>query len=272
MHPAAEKIRQAIIAGRPAFGTILSEFSGANIVGILGNVGCDFVVVDCEHGNFSPREVEQSVEAGYHNYVATIVRPPSVDRGFITRSLDAGAAGVMIPFCSTEDEVRDAVRFSKYKPIGQRGVHLMRAHTRHQRPEPAKYMSEANDSLLTIIQIELAAAVKLAPQLAAIPGVDCLYIGPADLCVDLNIAWDLNEPAMVDAIQRTAKACQENGKIFGCHCSNLQEMASLIDYGVQMCGYSCDIDILQKAMHEHVSGFRNIVKSAKASNTRTAST
>jgi 4-hydroxy-2-oxoheptanedioate aldolase len=269
MHFAAEKIRQAITAGRPTFGTILSEFSGPNILEILGNVGCDFAVVDCEHGNFTPREVEQAVEAGYHNQVATIVRPPSVDRGFITRSLDAGAAGVMIPFCSSIDEVRAAVQFSKYKPIGQRGIHLMRAHTRHRRPEPVKYMAEANESNLTIIQIELTAAVELAPQLAAIPGVDCLYIGPADLCVDMGIDWDLNAPAMVDAIRRTAKACQDHGKMFGCHCSSMQEMALLVDHGVQMCGYSCDIDILQKVMHEHVSGFSSIVNS-KSVNTKAA--
>ncbi|MEX0613341.1 MAG: hypothetical protein WD229_14580 [Pirellulales bacterium] len=96
MHQPARKLRESIAASRTVIGTMMVEFGGPAAVGVAADAGFDFIVLDCEHGNANPREVEATIEAGYQNGICTIVRPPCVDRGMITRSLDAGAGGVLV--------------------------------------------------------------------------------------------------------------------------------------------------------------------------------
>jgi 4-hydroxy-2-oxoheptanedioate aldolase len=121
-------------------------------------------------------------------------------------------------------------------------------------------MAEANRDLLTIIQIELAQAVELVSEIAAIEGVDGLYIGPADLSVELDSPGKRNAPPVIDAIRRTADACRESGKIMGCHVDGPGDVPPLRDMGVQMFGYACDISIYSAAIHRTLDDFRNVVK------------
>src|SRR5262245_1077095 len=108
MHAASRKLREKIAVGQPVLGTMLVEFSGSSVVAVTADAGFDFIVIDCEHGNANPNDVERTIEAGFQNGICTIIRPPNVDRGMVTRALDAGAGGVLIPFCSTLDDVRQA--------------------------------------------------------------------------------------------------------------------------------------------------------------------
>jgi 2-keto-3-deoxy-L-rhamnonate aldolase RhmA len=261
MHEPAHKLRAKIAANQAVLGTMMVEFGGPAIVGVTADAGFDFLVLDCEHGNANPRDVEVTLEAGFQNGICTIIRPPSVvDRGMMTRSLDAGAGGVLIPFCSTLDDVRHAVLATKYPPTGQRGVHLLRSHTRHRRPDAASFMAEANRDLITVIQIELAPAVRLVDEIAGMDGVDVLYIGPGDLSVALGAPGQWNAPPVMDAIGRTAEACRKHGKIMGCHVNRIVDVPDLMNLGVRMFGYSCDIAMYQSAAQNVVSEFTGLFK------------
>jgi len=191
--------------------------------------------------------------------VATLIRPPCVDRGMITRSLDAGAAGVLVPFCATMKDVEDAVRATKYTPVGRRGTHMYRGHTRHRIPDTAVFMAEDNRDLLTIIQIELSEAVGLVEQIAATAGVDGLYIGPGDLSVDLGIPGQWPAPVMLDAIRAAAVACRKHGKILGCHFGDVGNACMLRDLGVQMFGFECDLGIYHAAISKAVGEFSHMM-------------
>src|SRR5512138_2655387 len=140
MHPSARALRDKIAASQPVFGIMLVEFSGPAVVTATANGGADFIFIDHEHGNQTPRELESTIEAGWQAGLCTILRPSDANRAVITRGLDAGAGGILVPMSSTLDEVRQAVRASKYPPIGQRGTHLMRGHTRHQRIDAATFL------------------------------------------------------------------------------------------------------------------------------------
>jgi 4-hydroxy-2-oxoheptanedioate aldolase len=257
MHHPARTLREKIAGRKPVIGTMMVEFGGHATIGVTADAGFDFIMIDCEHGNANQRDVEATIEAGYQNGICTILRPPNGDRGIITRSLDAGAGGIIVPFCSTLEEVRHVVRTSKYTPVGQRGVHLLRGHTRHRRPDPSSFMAEANRDLFTIIQIELASAVDLVEEIAAMEGVDGLYIGPGDLSVDLGVPGQWSAPPVMDAIRRTANACQSHDKIMGCHVGRVTEIPPLRQLNVQMFGYSCDISMYQKAAQDVVTEFRS---------------
>lgn len=257
MHQPARKLREKIEKGRPVLGTIMVEFSGPAVVAVTAAAGFDFILIDGEHGNQNPREIESTIEAGYQEGLASIIRPPCVERGMITRALDAGAAGVLVPFCSTMKDVEDAVRATKYTPLGRRGAHMYRGHTRHRRTDPVEFMAEANRDLLTIIQIELREAVDLVEQIAAAEGVDGLYIGPGDLSVDLGIAGQWTAPALLDAIRAAAAACRKHGKILGCHYGDMGQSASLVDMGVQMLGFECDLAMYHAAASKVAAEFHD---------------
>ena len=170
MHAPARRLRDRISAGEPVLGTFLVEFASAAVVGVLADAGFDFVLVDCEHGLYSPPHVGRLLDAAAQADIAGIVRVPSCDRAAITQALDAGAAGILVPAIATVEQVRQVVRATKYTPVGKRGVHLLRGHTRHRPVNAGDFIAEANRDLLTMIQIELESAVAAADQIAAIEG------------------------------------------------------------------------------------------------------
>lgn len=256
MHPSAKALREKIHKGLPVLGTFLVEFTGPAVIHVMANAGFDFVFIDTEHGNQNPRDVEVMIDAGYEAGLCTLVRPPDTNRAVITRSLDAGAAGIIVPFCSTLEDVRRAVQATKYAPMGRRGTHLFRGHTRHRSvDDPAAFLAEANRDLLTIIQIELAAAVPLVDEIAAIEGVDGLYIGRGDLSVDLGLPGKWDSPVVLEAVHATAAACCKHRKIMGCHTDKIDDAAKLQAMGVQMIGFQCDIGMYCAAATSIVNQF-----------------
>ena len=167
MHEPARRFREKLAAEKPVIGQFLVEFSGSAIVNVLARAGFDFLVIDCEHGNYALRDVETMLEAGWNAGICMLVRTADATRSLITKALDAGAAGIVVPAIDSLEQVRAAVRASKYRPIGRRGVHLLRGHTRHRVVEPQRFMDEANRDLLTFVQIEFAKAVEVAQEIAA---------------------------------------------------------------------------------------------------------
>lgn len=263
MHPSARALRAKLTAGHPVFGIMLVEFTGPAVVTAAVNAGMDFIFLDHEHGNQTPRELEMTMEAGWQAGLCTILRPPDANRAVITRGLDAGAGGILAPMCATLEDVHQVVRHSKYPPVGQRGTHLMRGHTRHQPVDAPTFLAEANADLLTLIQIELAESLCLVDEIAAMAGVDGLYIGPGDLSTALGIPGQWQSPAVYEAIRATSDACRRHGKIMGCHLNDLRDAADLRAFGVQLFGYACDIAVYQAACAQATESFHALVKSAK---------
>ena len=245
MHTAARGLRQKLADRKTVLGTMLVEYSGPATVGVFADAGFDFLVLDCEHGNFDARAIEATIEAAHHAAIAILMRPADIARSPITWAMDAGCAGVLIPAVDTLDEVRRVVRFTKYRPLGRRGVHLFRAHTRHRNLDPVQFMAEANEQTLTMVQIETAASVKLVDEIAATPGVDGLYLGPGDLSVDLGVAGQWEAPVVQDAMRQVTDACQKHNKIAACHANQVEAMLLLRAIGFSMFGCNCDIGLMK---------------------------
>jgi 4-hydroxy-2-oxoheptanedioate aldolase len=265
MHTAAQKFRKKLADGQPVLGTFLVEFQGSAVVHVLADAGFDFVLIDCEHGNHGPRDIELMIEAAYHAGICALVRPPTVSREMITRVLDAGAAGVLLPAIESMEQVEQAVRSAKYRPLGKRGVHLLRGHTRHRPVDATSFLREANEDTLTFVQIELERAVEIVDQIAATAGVDGLYVGPGDLSVDLGVPGQWNSASVQSAIAKVAKACRTHGKIMACHADRVENMPRLREMGVQVFGYFCDIGLFKAAAAGVVADFRTTLGKPGAS-------
>lgn len=247
MHEAARQLR-TLMAQRPVVGTFVLEFCSPSVVHVMADAGLDFALIDCEHGHCSSRDAESLLDAAWSRNFPTLVRVGSPDRALITRMLDAGAAGILVPAIASLSEVEQVVRASKYRPVGRRGVHMLRPHTRHRPPADLRgYLASANRDVLTLIQIELAPAVDLVDEIAAMPGVDGLYVGPGDLSVDLDCPGEWNSDRIWQAISATAAACRKHGKFLGCHYDSPALLPRLLALGVQMLGHACDLGIFRNS-------------------------
>lgn len=175
-------------------GIMLSELCFPNFPVMLKNVGYDFFIIDCEHGPFDFREVSNMVAMARRCHVEAIVRVPGVERAAITKYLDLGADGLLIPMVRDAEDARLAVEFAKYSPIGHRGVSISRAHSDYAPGDLRAYMANANVHTRIYVQIELSSALRDVDAIAAVPGLSALMVGPSDLAMDLQVFPSQTDP------------------------------------------------------------------------------
>ncbi len=203
-----DRLRKELLAG-----TFLN-LSSANAVEITAGIGFDWLLIDLEHGSGSLSDLRGMLQACRGAGAAPIVRIRSVDPDTVKFVMDSGAAGVMFPFVSSVEQACQAVRCLKYPPLGERGVAGVIRATGYGR-DWKQYFGEANDKSLVVVQIETPEAVAASDQIAAVDGVDVLFVGPLDLSVNLGHPAQFDHPEVVAAFQHVIAACERQGKSAG---------------------------------------------------------
>lgn len=203
-----QKLQNDLLAG-----TFLNLGSAA-AVEIAGAVGFDWLLIDLEHGNGSLADLRNMLLACRGSSAAPIVRLRSVDQDSVKFVMDSGAAGIMFPFVNSVDEARLAVQCMKYPPQGKRGVAGVIRATDYG-ANWKQYFSEANEKSLVVVQIETPEAVDAADAIAAVSGVDVLFVGPLDLSVNLGCPGDFTPPHFIAALEKVLAACAKHGKPAG---------------------------------------------------------
>lgn len=195
----------------PRVGIMLSEIKFTNFPVMLQNAGYDFLIIDCEHGPFDFREVADLVAMARRCAVEAIVRVPGVERAAITKYLDLGADGLLVPMVRDAADARRVVEFAKYAPIGRRGVSINRAHSAYAPGNMLTYMEKANAHTRLYVQIELCSALADVEAIAAVPGLSALMVGPSDLAMDLGVFPSQDDPLLLDAVRTVASAAAAHG-------------------------------------------------------------
>ena len=206
------RLRARLAAGEWTVGTFVGTAS-AVAAEVCAAAGVDWVLLDLEHGAGGEEQVRDVVPAAGAYGVPTVVRVESAARIRLGRVLDLGAAGVMLPRMDSVEEVREAVRHLRYPPDGDRGVATYNRACRFGLDPGA--LDRANQDLLGVVQIESARAVEQAAAIAALDGVDVLFVGPRDLSHDLGVPGDLTAPAYLTALERVHTAATDHGKACG---------------------------------------------------------
>lgn len=194
-------------------GTFLN-LGSPTAVEIAADTGFDWLLIDLEHGSGTEADLRNMLLACRGSNAAPIVRIRSVDTDMVKFVMDSGAAGIMFPYVSSVEEARQAVDCMKYPPLGSRGVAGAIRATNFGR-EWKQYFEGANSNSLVVVQIETPEAVEAAADIAAIDGVDVLFVGPLDLSVNLGCPGDFSPPHFVKALQTVVAACNDNGKTAG---------------------------------------------------------
>lgn len=240
---AANAFKAAVLdaPARPAIGSWLMSASAA-VAEAMGHCGFDFLVVDMEH---SPLHIANTIEllrALAGTPAAPLVRIASCDQVRVKQVLDAGAANVMFPFIQTAEQARAAVSYTRYPPEGVRGVAAMHRGSRYGRaPE---YLRTANEGIAVVIQLETPEAIERLGEIAAVPGVDSLFVGPGDLAAALGHIGDIGHETVQRMIARAASLARAAGKPIGIVGGNPQMVRQFFGYGYTWSAVSSDLAML----------------------------
>jgi len=205
-------LADAVREGRSSLGTFIGMATPVSAE-VCAAAGFDWVLLDLEHGAGGEEQVRDVVPAAGSYGVPTLVRVEAAERIRIGRALDSGAAGIMLPRLNSAVEVQAALTHLRYPPAGDRGVATYNRACRFGMDPGA--LDRANQETLCVVQIESAAAVSAADEIAAIDGVDVLFIGPRDLSHDLGVPGDTKAPRYLAALDRVRAAAQRFGKSCG---------------------------------------------------------
>lgn len=200
----ATNFRHRLIAHEKLVGTMLTLPVPA-VAEVIADAGFDWLFIDAEHGAMDVHQVHAILQAVDHK-IACVVRVPGCDEMWIKRVLDMGAAGIIIPQANSLQTVQSAVQYSRYAPLGQRGVGLGRAHGYGFAFQ--EYVDRANDDVALIVQAEHWQAVDQIEEIVKVEGVDGVLLGPYDLSASLGKMGQLDDPEVAHRIQHVIDACK----------------------------------------------------------------
>ncbi|CAN7590531.1 HpcH/HpaI aldolase family protein [Pararhizobium sp. LjRoot238] len=264
------RLKQIWAEGRPSINGWLS-IGNAFTAEIMAAQGYDSVSIDVQHGALDYGAVLPMFQAMRASGVVPMARVPWLEPGIIMKVLDAGAYGVICPMVNTAEQAAEFVSYMRYPPHGQRSF----GPTRVSFAAGANYAGEANDEILAFAMVETKQAMANLDAIAATPGLDGIYVGPADLTFSLmdgTLApgFDREEPEMIEALQRIVAACKSNGIRAALHCGTADYAARAIGWGFDMTTVSGDSRLLAAAAAASVGRFRELVGQAAGKSERGA--
>jgi 4-hydroxy-2-oxoheptanedioate aldolase len=222
-------LRARTRAGETLLGCFLS-WPTSGVIELAAIAGFDFVVLDGEHGFFSIESVASAVLAADSAGIAPIVRAPSAVSEQLSRYLDAGAAGTLLPRVESAAVARAALEALKFAPAGKRGLGGVRAN-RYATLPLAEFVRRANEETLVAVQIERREALDELTEIAAEPGIDVLFVGPNDLSQALGIPGETASPRYESAVRRIAHEAASAGKAAGIMVGSRDQLPPLRELG-----------------------------------------
>jgi len=237
-------------------GHFIVEFATPGIGHIVKAAGCDFVFFDMEHSGFSFETLKSAIRYFEAADVSVIVRVPGQENDMLARACDMGAEGLIAPMISTVAQAQAMVDSVKYHPIGKRGVGLALAHDNYRSAPVADALKAANDRTSVICLIETADGAENVDGIAALPGVDALWVGHFDLSVSLGIPGEFGHPKFKAAMERIIAAAKKHKKSLGRLVPNVQQGTDHYKQGFDFICYSGDVWVLRDALAEAMGKLR----------------
>lgn len=240
------------------YGSFIKILTNPSITILAKNAGLDFLFYDCEHGMYTYETLHNLILMGNAVGIPSFVRVPQLARGDVSRSLDCGATGVMVPMIENKEQAELLVQWSKYPPIGNRG-YSGGANTNYRASGNHRAnMIELNESVISIAQIETGLGVKNIEEIVSVEGIDAVIVGPADLAISLDIPGDYFNPIEIEAINKVAFACEKYKKGFGIigKLELIEKYKDKINFLIT----KIDIDIIREGFSKSVKDFDDLYK------------
>ena len=250
------QVKRKLARGETASGTMFIEFATRGIGPLAAAAGAEFGVFDMEHSGWSIETIGNLMASTRSTDLVPLVRPPAVQYDYIARVLDMGAMGIVVPFIDEPEQAEFVVRCTRYPPAGRRGTAFAIGHDDYLPGDVGQKMRSANDEVMVVVQIESTRGLENVEKIAAVKGVDALWIGQFDLSTSMGIPGDVGHPEFQDAQRRILKACQTAGVAAGYGSLFLDDVVAAREQGFRYLVYTADLWIYQRALRDGLEFIR----------------
>lgn len=252
-------LREKMLRGEKTLGTFF-ELGSATAVECLGLSGLDYIIIDTEHGAVDPLAALEFVRTAKLYDVTPLARVQELSRPAMLKLLDAGAMGLIIPNISSYEEAELVVSYGKYAPLGTRGV-APSAGTDFWASDYAKqgldhYFEVSNRETLLFPQCETAGCLADIERIAALPGIDGIFVGPFDLSTAMGIPGQFDRPEFQEALRHVQAVCAKAGKPCIIYAANEEAVRRGYEMGYDSVAYNMDASMLIKAYQDAVTKLR----------------
>ena len=243
--------------GEIQIGTWVTMIRTPAVLTLLKAAGLDFARIDMEHSPFSIETVADMAALARAMDFPMVVRPPEGNREWITRLLDAGVWNLHVPQVDTPEQAAEVAACCRYAPLGERGMYGFGPHTEFRSLPISEHTAAANTRVHVTIMLETKRAFMRLDEIAAVPGIDALTIGPTDLAQDLGV---LGTPAQRQVLdehrRRLVTAARKNGKAVAMLTDSAEGVKQMISLGATIINYSSDAAVLRAGYASAVEEIR----------------
>ncbi len=248
-------VKEKLSRGETVVGTMMIEFATRGIARLAAAAGAEFAVFDMEHSGWSIETVGMLMSTARLPQIVPLVRPPAIQYDYIARCLDVGAMGIVMPFIDEPEQAEFVVQCTRYPPEGRRGAAFCIGHDDYAGGSVVAKMREANRQLLVVVQIESVRGLDNVEKIAAVAGIDAVWIGQFDLTASMGIPGDVAHPEFQQAQRRILRACENAGVAAGYGSLFLEDVVAARTQGFRSLIYTADLWIYQRALRD---GLRTI--------------
>ena len=250
-------LKERVRNGETCVGTFLLFLSGGDVVELLVGLGFDYFILDMEHSTLDLARARETILAARAHGLAPLVRVPELQYHLVTRLLDAGAEGIVLPRMETRAEAEGLVRCARYRPEGERGISTFAGQNEfsHITDVPA-FLAERNRRVLLMAQIETATGVAQREAILSTPGLDACLIGTGDLAMGLGLAGQPDHPRVLEETEKVLATASEHGLLATVPIRRPQDVAVWKQRGMKLLTLSTDGGFLSAGATPFVSAAR----------------
>jgi 2-keto-3-deoxy-L-rhamnonate aldolase RhmA len=248
-------VKKKLLAGQPVFGTFGWEFLVPGLPQIVKAAGAEFLLMDMEHSGTGYETIKSQVAECRGIDLVPMARVPTHQYHYISRALDAGCMGIMVPMVGSAEEAQFIVSCTRYPPTGRRGAAFGFAADDYIGGSVADKIRIANERTLVMCLIETEQGIRNVDQIAAVPGVDVLWLGHFDLTNFLGIPGQFSHPVYRDAVKRIVQAARKHGKAAGYMAASEALGREYLGHGYRMLATGTDQGLLQQATAQLISAW-----------------
>ena len=249
-------VKQRLAAGGHSFGTMVFEFFTPGMPQIMRAAGAEFALFDMEHSGAGIETIKAQMAASRGTGLIPMVRVPAAQYHFIARCLDMGAMGIMVPMVESAEQARQIVAATRYPPQGGRGAAFGVAHDDYEGGAVADKIRDAQARTMVITQIETARGAEAVEEIAAVDGVDVVWLGHFDLTNFMGIPGAFEDPRYLRAVEAISAAARRHGKTAGMMAGDERWARDYVARGYRMIAYGLDHLLFQQALSQGLRALR----------------
>jgi 4-hydroxy-2-oxoheptanedioate aldolase len=251
-------LRNRIKAGDKLLGTFV-KLPAPVVVEMLGEVGFDFIIIDLEHSSLDFAQAEMMVTAADAVGMATLIRVPANQEHLVTKALDLGCDGVQVPMVESADQTEIVAQAARYYPDGMRSMSFATRSARFGCISREEHIQQTNANQVVGVQIESLAGVEQADAIAAVEGLDFIFVGPADLSQSMGFPGQSLRPEVTKAIKSVARCAADHSLPTATHALNPEHAEDVIKAGVTVIVYSIDTGFFMQGARKSYEHLKKII-------------